>query len=108
MPREITARELAKQLANGRSMYLLDVRLPWEHAIAAIPDSVLIPLQELSRRIDDVRPALDAQVVVYCHHGVRSLTAGAFLERAGFTNVLSLAGGIDAWSEEVDPSVERY
>ena len=53
-------------------------------------------------------PPTGALLVVYCHHGIRSMSAAQFLERAGFTNVVSLAGGIDAWSVEVDPKVPRY
>src|SRR5262245_8566856 len=108
MARHITPRELALQVANDRPVYLLDVRQPWEHATAALPGSVLIPLNELPARAAEVRPAESALLVVYCHHGVRSLSAAAQLERLGFRDVVSLAGGIDAWSCEVDPTVPRY
>jgi adenylyltransferase/sulfurtransferase len=106
--RQISVKELARQLANGRLFFLVDVRQPWEHELAALPDSVLIPLAELPRRLQEIRPSVDATLVAYCHHGIRSLSAAAFLEQAGFANVVSLAGGIDAWSLHVDPSVPRY
>jgi rhodanese-related sulfurtransferase len=105
--RQIEPSELAQALASG-NVYLLDVRQPWEHATAALPGSVLIPLHELPARAHEVRPPPDALVVVYCHHGIRSLSGAALLERAGLTHVASLAGGIDAWSLEVDPTVPRY
>jgi rhodanese-related sulfurtransferase len=108
MPREISARELAKQIENGQAVRLLDVRQPWENALAKLADSTLIPLNELPARAGEIAKDEDAVLVVYCHHGFRSLTAAAFLERLGYANVRSLAGGIDAWSCEVDPAVPRY
>jgi len=108
MASRILPRELARRRAAGEPVYLLDVRQPEEHAIAAIAGSTLIPLGELAARVNEVLPPVGVPVVTYCHHGVRSLSAAAILERAGFTNVHSLHGGIDAWSVEVDPSVQRY
>jgi adenylyltransferase/sulfurtransferase len=106
--RQIRALELAARLAAGEPVYLLDVRQPWEHETAALPGSVLIPLDELVGRADEVRPPEGALVVVYCHHGIRSLSAAALLEQMGIPQPLSLAGGIDAWSNQVDASVPRY
>jgi rhodanese-related sulfurtransferase len=100
--------DLVRRLAASESVYLLDVREPWEHDTAALPGSVLIPLAELPGRVGEVRPPPGTLVVVYCHHGLRSLSGAAFLERAGLTDVVSLHGGIDAWSREVDPTVPRY
>ena len=108
MIREITARQLAMRLENGESFYLLDVRQPVEHAVAALPDSTLIPLGQLAARADEVRPPEGVPIVVYCHHGVRSQHGAAALLRLGHREVYSLAGGIDAWSLEVDPTVPRY
>jgi adenylyltransferase/sulfurtransferase len=105
---EIRPRELAAKLRAGESVYLLDVRQPWEHQTAALPDSLLIPLNELPARAAEVAPPGGALVVVYCHHGLRSLRAAAFLQQAGVANVASLAGGIDAWACEVDATVPRY
>jgi adenylyltransferase/sulfurtransferase len=105
---QIDVRELAARMRAGEAVWLLDVRQPWEHEIARLPESVLIPLPELTARVGEVRPPAGALLVVYCHHGIRSLSAGAFLERAGFSQVVSLAGGIDAWSAEVDVGVPRY
>lgn len=108
MIREMTVRELAKRLENGHAIHLLDVRQPEEHALVALPGSTLIPLRELQARVGELRPPQGATVVVYCHHGVRSLHGAAILAHAGIENVFSLAGGIDAWSVLVDPEVPRY
>jgi rhodanese-related sulfurtransferase len=106
--RQIGARELAAKLSAKQPVYLLDVRQPWEHETAALPNSLLVPLNELAGRMDELHPPDDALVVVYCHHGIRSLSGAAILENAGFKNVASLAGGIDAWSILVDPRAPRY
>src|SRR5262245_8361257 len=108
MVQQIHPRALADKLAAGEKVYLLDVRQPAEHEFAALAGSVLIPLSELPRRVGEVRPPEGALVVVYCHHGVRSLHGAAFLEQCGVGPVASLAGGIDAWSLAVDPAVPRY
>jgi rhodanese-related sulfurtransferase len=73
-----------------------------------LPDSVLLPLPELPGRLDEVQPPAGALVVVYCHHGIRSRSGAAILEQHGIGPVASLAGGIDAWSLEIDPTVPRY
>jgi adenylyltransferase/sulfurtransferase len=106
--RQISARELAREMANDRPVYLVDVRQPWEHELAALPNSVLIPLNELPGRTDEIQPPVKALLVVYCHHGMRSLSGAVILEQLGFPDVVSLAGGIDAWSTQVDPGIPRY
>jgi adenylyltransferase/sulfurtransferase len=106
--RQIDVRQLAAKLRANEPVYLLDVRQPWEHETAALPGSTFIPLGELSRRAAEVQPPPGALVVVYCHHGVRSLSGVALLERLGFRDAVSLAGGIDAWSAVIDPKVPRY
>jgi rhodanese-related sulfurtransferase len=108
MPRQIHPEALAQKLAAGEPVYLLDVREPWEHAQSRLPDSTLIPLGELPQRIDEVEPPAGVPVIVYCHHGIRSLSGAAILESKGFSEAYSLAGGIDAWSQLIDPSVPRY
>lgn len=103
---QIQPAELKRALDAGVPVVLLDVRQPDEYAICALPGSVLIPLGELAARADEV-PDDGTPVVVYCHHGVRSLTGAAILRAAG-REALSLAGGIDRWSVSVDPAVPRY
>jgi rhodanese-related sulfurtransferase len=89
---------------------LLDVREPWEVALAplAVPgaDVLHVPLRELPGRADDLPQT--QPIVCICHHGVRSRQAVAFLVHRGFESVYNLAGGVDAWSMEVDPAVPRY
>lgn len=89
---------------------LLDVREPWEAQLARIRidgvEARLLPMGELASRLDELDPL--QPVVVYCHHGVRSLQVVAFLLRQGFESVYNLAGGIDAWSQETDRAVPRY
>jgi adenylyltransferase/sulfurtransferase len=106
--REITVEELADKIDRGERPLLLDVRQPWEHDLSRLENSVLVPLPELPSRTADVRPAPGQLVVCYCHHGVRSLRAAELLSGAGLDPVVSLAGGIDAWSERIDPRVPRY
>ena len=108
MPRQITVHDLDRKLKANEPVYLLDVRSPGEHQLVALPDSVLIPLNELPARAAEIQPPPGATVVAYCHHGIRSLHAAAFLEQSGLGNVVSLAGGIDAWSREIDAGVRRY
>ncbi len=108
MIQQIQPAELKARLDAGEPVYLVDVRNPDEHAYCRLPESLLIPLPELPGRVQEVEPPEDALVVVYCHHGIRSLTGAAILGQAGNANVASLAGGIDAWSRLIDPSVPRY
>jgi adenylyltransferase/sulfurtransferase len=109
MPRpEIAPRALAERLAIGTPTFLVDVREPWEHALVALPGSVLVPLGELPAHHRELVPPPGALVVTYCHHGVRSLDAALFLQSVGWTDVVSLAGGIDAWACEVAPALPRY
>jgi rhodanese-related sulfurtransferase len=104
----IRVEELAEKIDKGEPVYLVDVRYAWENEFCQLPNSILIPLPELPARLDEVRPPHGAMVIVYCHHGVRSMSGASILQEAGFSNVASLVGGIDAWSARVDPKVPRY
>jgi rhodanese-related sulfurtransferase len=108
MVQEISPSALAQALASGEAVRLLDVRQPWESQLASLPGSLLIPLNELPRRAAEVPLDAESTLVVYCHHGIRSLSAADYLQRLGHTRVRSLAGGIDAWSCAIDPSLPRY
>jgi rhodanese-related sulfurtransferase len=106
--REIAPAALARRLtAPGARPVLLDVRTPEEHALVALPESVLVPLQEFGERLGDLDALKGKEVVVYCHSGVRSFHAAAFLGSRGI-EASSLAGGIDRYSVEVDQSLPRY
>ena len=103
---EITPKDLQRERSRKPNLLLVDVREPREAEIASIEGARLIPLRELPRRLSEL-PS-HAEIVTHCHHGQRSLKAREILVGAGFHNVRSLAGGIDAWSREVDAEVPRY
>jgi adenylyltransferase/sulfurtransferase len=104
--REMSVTELAAKLKSGEEFELIDVREPYEHAIARIPRARLIPMRSLAASVGSLDPR--REVVLLCHHGMRSAAAADFLHEQGFQRVWNLTGGIDAWSEEVDPGVKRY
>jgi len=87
---------------------LLDVREQWEHDLVALPDSLLIPLGDLMRRAEEDLPDHEAPIVVYCHHGIRSLQACGLLASIGYEDLINLSGGIDRYSAEVDSSLPTY
>ena len=106
--REIAPRALKQRLVGpGEPPVLLDVRTPEEHALVALPGSRLVPLQQFGERVAELDALKGHPVVVYCHSGVRSFHAAAFLASRGI-EAESLAGGIDRYSLEVDPSLPRY
>jgi rhodanese-related sulfurtransferase len=106
MVREITALELQRHLESGRPPALLDVREPEELVLARLSGALHIPMGEVPGRLHELDP--DAEIVVFCHHGIRSANVAQFLAQRDFAHVANLAGGIDAWSATVDPSVPRY
>jgi len=108
IPIEIDVQDVAALRASGRLPLLLDCREPDEHAIARIEGAVLIPMQTIPERLPDLEPQRAGRIVVHCHHGVRSLRVVRFLRDRGFAGARSMAGGIDAWSLEIDPATPRY
>ncbi|TVQ33705.1 MAG: rhodanese [Phycisphaeraceae bacterium] len=106
---EVAPRDVRAMLdADPDGMILLDCRTEREREIVAIEPSEFVPLAELPDRVEELRDHKDKPVVVYCHHGRRSLEATMILRRAGFPKAMSMAGGVDLWSIAVDPSAERY
>ena len=89
----------------GHAVVLLDVREKWEHSLTSLPDAVHIPLGELPARVAELKQA--AEIVVYCHHGVRSEKACLYLKSHGFKNVRNLSGGLAAWAE-IDSTIKTY
>ena len=108
MIEQLQADELHSWLADATRAkpVVLDVREPWEHAVCAIPDSRLLPMQEIPARLQEL-PA-DTDIVVVCHHGMRSLQVANFLKQSGLERVYNLNGGIAAWAEQVDADMPRY
>ncbi len=104
--------ELADFLASHEDVIVVDVREPFEHEICALPvgdaEHVLIPMASLPMGIEEHVPDKARTVLLYCHHGVRSFHAGAFLDHLGYEAVHDLEGGIDGYSIDADPSVPRY
>jgi molybdopterin/thiamine biosynthesis adenylyltransferase/rhodanese-related sulfurtransferase len=103
---EVTVEDLAREMGGGLPPVLIDVREPYEWEIGHIEGARLVPLGELERRLGELDP--HGRIVTYCHHGMRSFQALELLLAAGFSNVRSLEGGIDAWAREVDPKLPRY
>ncbi len=105
---EIHPFELRDALAARHEIVLLDVRSPAEWEKAHLASAILTPLEEMPRRLDELTVFKDKRVVVYCHHGRRSLQGVRMLRSAGFRMVHSLVGGIEAWSLYVDQHIPRY
>lgn len=106
MPIEITPRDLATRLRDAAPPLVLDVREPQEIAVSAFPGALSIPMNDIPGRTGEL--PRDREIVVLCHHGMRSAQVAGFLARQGFEGIANLTGGIDAWSLQVDPSVPRY
>ena len=104
---DLTPTELQAALAGDPDIQLVDVREPWEVAIAAIPGAIVLPLGHLRELAPDALDP-DRPVVAYCHHGVRSASARRQLVDLGWDDAQHLAGGIDAWAREIDPDMARY
>ncbi|MBV8809498.1 MAG: molybdenum cofactor biosynthesis protein MoeB, partial [Acidobacteriaceae bacterium] len=102
----IDAREVKAKLDRGDDFVLIDVREPYEYQIARIPGSVLIPLGDLPKHLNELNH--EADIVAHCKSGARSQKAVDLLKQNGFKHVRNLTGGILAWSDQVDPSVPKY
>ena len=105
---EVDVRAVKQMIDRGQDFLLLDVRQPEEHAHVNIERAKLIPLRELQQRIEELSDYRDKPVIVHCHHGGRSMQATMFLRQQGFAGAQNMAGGIDAWSLEIDPAKPRY
>lgn len=104
---EITPLELVKLRESGKTVRVVDVREEWEWDYNRLPDAELLPLAELEFRHGAVL-SKDDTIVVYCHHGMRSFQAAAWLRQEGYPNVKSLAGGVQRWADDCDPDMPRY
>ena len=100
--------EAAAWIASDRPPLVIDCRTRSEHALCHLPDDLLIPLAAFTADAPSRISGPNQPVLVYCHHGIRSLNATRWLRANGFANAFSLRGGIDAWSLQVDPSLPRY
>jgi rhodanese-related sulfurtransferase len=107
---EITPVEVKRRLAAGEKLAMIDVREPFEHQQASLPGAQLIPMRTVPASLPALEGLSDEvpTIVVFCHHGMRSLQVVNWMREQGIANCQSMAGGIDRWSSEVDPAVPRY
>ncbi|MFW6058639.1 MAG: rhodanese-like domain-containing protein [Phycisphaeraceae bacterium] len=105
---EVTPRQVRAMRERDEHVVVVDCRTPAEAQTADLGADKLVPLQEAAQRLDELLPYREEKIVVHCHHGGRSLQMAAMLRQQGFVDVTSMAGGIDLWSRDVDPSVPRY
>lgn len=103
---EIQPQEVKERLDRQEPFMFVDVREPWERETCHIAGSVLIPLRDVPAHLGEFEDA--NEIVLYCHHGMRSVDAATWLRTQGVAGARSMAGGIDRWSVEVDSSVARY
>jgi len=104
--REISVEDLKARRDRGEKPVVLDVREEWELQLARLPDVVHLPMNQVPGRLAEL--SRDAETVVMCHAGARSLRVARFLVAQGFTNVANLTGGIAAWTDRVDATVPHY
>jgi adenylyltransferase/sulfurtransferase len=103
---QISAKEVSERIARGDKLLLVDVREQWEYYLCRIPGAKLIPLGTIPASLNALLDTDD--LILYCHHGMRSLDAAVWLRQQGVESAKSMAGGIERWSAEIDPSVPRY
>ncbi len=107
-PIEMDCQTVKRKLDAGESFLFLDCREKDEFATARILGTVLIPMGELTSRVSELESHKAGEIVVHCHHGGRSLRVTNWLRQQGFAGAVNMAGGIDEWSQVIDPTVPRY
>jgi len=108
LPIETDVQTVAAMQRSRDKFVLLDVREEDEYALTKIEGSRLIPMSQLQLRLGELEEFRDQRIVVHCHHGGRSMQVTQALRNIGFRNVQNMAGGIDQWSQQIDPTVARY
>jgi len=109
LPVEVTPREVRQRMDAGEPVRLIDVREPFEYAITRIEGAELTPMRSVPARLQHLDAAArEATLIVFCHHGVRSLDVTYWLREQGVAACQSMTGGIERWSLEVDATVPRY
>ena len=105
---EIDCQQVRARREASEDLLLLDCReqQEWDHV--HIEGATLIPMSEIQNRVTELEEHRDRDIVVYCHHGGRSLQVAQWLQQQGFSSVLNMTGGIDVWSQEIDSSLPRY
>ena len=107
MFKEYSPKDLKEYLDQAdKKPVLLDVREPWEYDRCHIPDSMLIPMRQIPNVLKEFNP--EQEIVVICHHGIRSRAVANYLAQHNFTNVINLSSGVDGWAKQIDPSMPIY
>lgn len=107
-PMEVDCQTVKRKLDAGEAFLFVDCREKDEYDFVRIEGTKLLPMSELQKRVGELDDHKDGEIVVHCHHGGRSLQVTRWLRQKGFENVKSLAGGIDLWAQEIDPTLPRY
>jgi len=107
-PVEMSCSELQAKLNAEHVPLLLDCREPEEYAVVRLESAVLLPMNDIASRLDELALYRHEEIIVYCHHGIRSRHVAAWLRQQGFARARSLSGGIDRWAAEIDPTLPRY
>ena len=105
---DIQPRDVQRRLEDGEGLLLLDCRTQEEWSTCHIEGALLIPLQEMSLRVEELESHREHPIVVYCHKGARSMIITRLLRHIGFTDVYSMQGGIDRWAAEIDRDMPTY
>jgi len=109
LPLEASPGDIKRRQDAGEKLHLIDVREPHEYALARLEGAELIPMRTIPAALQNLEARADeGTLIVYCHHGIRSLNVANWLREQGIENCQSMAGGIDGWSLSVDPSIPRY
>jgi len=103
---EISPRDVQAMIARGDKFLFVDVREKWEHDVARIEGTVLIPLRQIPANVPQLSKS--GKIVLLCHHGIRSMDAAVWLQSQGIQDAVSMSGGIDRWSRDVDSGIPRY
>ncbi len=108
IPIEVDCRAVHERLQASDDFVLIDCREPDEHAIVNIARARLLPMSQLAARLAELEPLRDREIAIHCHHGGRSLKVAHWLRSQGYAKAQSMAGGIDQWAQQIDPSLARY
>jgi rhodanese-related sulfurtransferase len=104
--KQFTAEQLKDYLATGKTPVILDVREAWEYEICHLANSIHMSMSQIPARRDELNP--EDEIIVLCHHGIRSIQVATYLESQGFLNLINLEGGIDTWAKSVDTAMSQY
>ena len=103
----MTAAQLKQYLELASpAPFLLDVREPWEFELCSIENSTSIPMGQIPAKLEELNP--EQEIVVICHHGIRSANVCHYLEHQGFEHMINLSGGVDAWARDIDINMAVY